>query len=202
MGYIEILTIDQTDLAADGELPTDVIVGCSPDEISTDADSFTDWMGGYMLTRSLTSSRHDGHPATLITLHDSGGDREVGRLVLRNDALRDARLEIKRVFDKPEQLDSFAKSLTERPAILDDEWVKAPARSILVGDLVFLEGDLADDEVNDTTAPVTGVETRILNGRIVIAVEIGESESFHPISEGVAIFAEPEDSVWVKRAGS
>lgn len=112
MGYVEILSREQLDSAEVFE--TEVLVGLSPDEVSSESDEFTDWLGGYMLTRSPAVSRHDGHSATLITLSDSGGSREVGRLVLRNDALRDARLEVKRIFDKPEQRDTFVYEVNER----------------------------------------------------------------------------------------
>lgn len=65
-----------------------------------------DVVAGYEVT-SVTKGQHDGHPATVAILADSFGQREVGRLVLRNDALRDAELEVIRMFAFAEERDAF-----------------------------------------------------------------------------------------------
>lgn len=107
--YVEILARNDDDVAKVIDIADGLLIGCSPDAIADDNDPFTDWLGGYALRRSLTPSQHDGHAATLISLHDSMGEREVGRLVLRNDALRDARLEVVRIFEFPEARDKWIK---------------------------------------------------------------------------------------------
>lgn len=114
MGYVEILTPDQLDTADYNVGGDAVLVGCSPDQISTARDlHFTDWLCGYALERRETAAQHDGHAATLIELSDSQGERPVGRLVLRNDALRDARLEVVRIFGNREARDAFVREQSE-----------------------------------------------------------------------------------------
>lgn len=202
MGYIAVIT-DADEPTYGGGIASGLLLGCSADMVrgieDTDAD-YWDWVGGYAVVRTSRAT-HDGKPATLMVLADSDGQREIGRMVIRNDALRSERLEIVRQFQSDEDRAEFLRQLTERPALLDDSWVKVPARAVLVGDRIFIEGDPDDPDVNGTIAPVTGVEPEIADGRIEYAIEIGEAEAFNPCSNGVAFFLESETEVWVKRAG-
>jgi hypothetical protein len=114
IGYIALA--DPSDPTAG--LPADetVKLWVSPDMVvglddSKDESVGWDWIAdGYTVMRT-SPGQHDGHPATTMTLADSDSGREVGRMVLRNDALRDARLEVTRQFQTKAARDAFVRSL-------------------------------------------------------------------------------------------
>lgn len=112
---------EAVDVRIPEEMPEDSIkLYVSPDAVRGRDDEDHpeggwDWIAdGYMVLKTAPA-RHDGHPATLITLADSDGNREVGRLVLRNDALRDARLVVTRQFEDDEQRYVFTQILEQGP---------------------------------------------------------------------------------------
>lgn len=111
MGYIELAKpqpvqgIDP-DLAVELWVSADMVSGLDGDD-----GAGWDWIAdGYCVMRT-SQGQHDGHPASVLTLADSDTQREVGRLVLRNDALRDARLLVTRQFETKQERDAFVRSL-------------------------------------------------------------------------------------------
>lgn len=113
MGYVKIADHEpqiDPDYSLELWLSADEVVGLDDDH---DIRRGWDWIGDGYGVRRTNPGQHDGHPATVITLTDSDGDREVGRLVLRNDALRDARLRVTRQFQDPADKLTFKRLLTE-----------------------------------------------------------------------------------------
>lgn len=90
-------------------------LGMSPDALEMPkVDEWVDLVAGYEVM-SVRPTQHDGVPATLITLGDSTGNREVGILRVRNDAVREAQLEVVRLFDDSVAKEEFAAALKEAP---------------------------------------------------------------------------------------
>lgn len=199
MPYIEILARTTTEFEKFVDLADGVLVGLSADAVATDEDNFSDWMGGYMLTRSLTPSRHDGHPATLITISDAMGQREVGRLVLRNDALLDARLELVRIWEDDNERDAWVAAQSARPEGLPDDFVEVEARTVMVGDTIFVESDPDDDDLEDGTVRVSKVEIHVYEGKPMVTLYRDESTASTFLPGEWGDYA-PDAKVWVKRA--
>lgn len=203
MPYTEILARTTPEFEKFVDLGDGVLVGLSPDTVATDEDNFTDWLGGYMLTRSLTPSRHDGQPATLITIADAMGQREVGRLVLRNDALLDARLELVRIWEDDNERDAWVAAQGARPAILDDTWEQVEARTVNPGDRIFVESDPDDPDLEDGTVRVVDVKFDVVyneeGGRPIVMLvrDRDDASTFMP---GEWSDHAPDGKVWVKRA--
>lgn len=68
----------------------------------------------------IGDGRHDGHPATVITLADTDGDREVGRFVIRKDAGVDSVLTWERVFENDDDAGDFVEfyeAMKSRPKL-------------------------------------------------------------------------------------
>lgn len=163
-------------------------------------DEWVDLIAGYEVM-GVKAGRHDGADATLITLGDSLGQREVGILRLRNDAVREAQLEVIRLFGSEEGAKAFIESLKSKPALLDNSWEQVEARTIQRGDRIFLDGDPSDPDVNDLTVAVTGVELSVYEGQIEVEISIGEPDNgaFHPCAGSMAMATKPNAEVWVKR---
>lgn len=111
---------------------------------------------GYLVTK-IQAGRHDGFPATQFTLADACGEREVGRLIIRNGAYQDALPEWVRIFPEPQgtgseaRLDDFlyeAGQLGEIPA----GFHFIPARKIDVGDVC--RDEMAGYETEETVIGV------------------------------------------------
>lgn len=199
MTYTEILARTTNEFEKFVDLGDGVLVGLSPDAVATDEDNFSDWLGGYMLTRSLTPSRHDGQPATLITLADAMGQREVGRLVLRNDALLDARLELVRIWEDDKERDAWVAAQSARPEGLPDGYEQVEARTVMVGDSIFVESDPDDPDLEDGTVAIKEVEVHVYEGKILVTLHRDE-ENASTFIPGEWSDHAPDEKVWVKRA--
>jgi hypothetical protein len=113
MPHIHILPDDLNDDAH--FVNVGVRLGMTPDALEMPkVDEHVDLVAGYEVM-SVRPTQHDGVPATLITLGDSTGGREVGILRVRNDATRDAQLEVVRLFADSDEKASWIKAQTEQP---------------------------------------------------------------------------------------
>jgi hypothetical protein len=95
----------------------------TPDEIygAENSMGFVDVMAGFTVTKVTAGGQHDGHSAHVITLADDMGDREIGRLVVRDDVgYREECLEWFRQFDSPDGLREYVReyhAAAEKPVI-------------------------------------------------------------------------------------
>lgn len=154
---LEIVRIDPPwESDEDGNDPRTVYLRGEMENVEVD-----DEICGYQVTK-IQTGRHDGEPAWQFTLADSLGDREVGRLIVRKDAYRDALLEWTRTFPEPQgtgdeaRLEDFlyeAGQLGDIPA----GYHFVEARKIDVGDVC--RDEMAGYETEET---VVGVRYSIL----------------------------------------
>lgn len=172
--------------------------------ISDPAADGWDWIAGYVVMRTAPGE-HGGHPATRITLADSDGGREVGRLVLRNDALRGSALEWTRQFETDKARDAFVARLTagdRKPAVCGgDGWSKREVRLLQPGDVILLEGDPDDDAVNDCLVPVERIELFAEGGAVNVRVHFNPDHAtgFYPAS--YLEYRDPLYTEWTRPRG-
>lgn len=134
MPHIEILPDDLNDDAS--FVNAGVRLGMSPDALEMPkVDEYVDLVAGYEVM-AVRPTQHDGVPATLITLGDSTGSREVGILRLRNDATREAQLEAVRLFADSEEKATWVKRLAEEPGTDEPKSIEL--------DFAYDEDDLAE----------------------------------------------------------
>lgn len=110
-----------------------------------------DWIAGYIVGTTSTAE-HEHRPATRMSLFDSLGDRNVGRLVLQNDALRDAALEFIRPFDTDDERDAFISKIENKG------FGMLEARMVEVGDLVRIDsitGEVSELDFSNEPGEVT-----------------------------------------------
>lgn len=198
MPHIEILT---DDLNADAHfVNAGVRLAMSPDALEMPkVDEYVDLVAGYEVM-SVRQTQHDGVPATLITLGDSTGNREVGILRVRNDAVREAQLEVTRLFEDSEALGAWVAAQTARPDGLPDGYEKVEARTVMVGDSIWVESDPDDNDLEDGTVTVSKVEVFVGHeGKAWVSLYRDEStaSTFLP---GEWSDHAPDGQVWVKRA--
>lgn len=133
--------------------------------------------GGYEITSVSYEAQHDNQPATRMTLSDSLANREVGRLVLLNDALRDASLMVYRLFLSPEARQDFVTSVHYAGKNPPRTGTLHKARQIGVGDYLWVMGDDSEDPAKREWfyVPVISVQLRThqvtVPGGIVVNVE-------------------------------
>jgi hypothetical protein len=172
---------------------------------------YVDYVAGYMVLDARPST-HDGQPATTITLFDSMGGREVGILRLRNDANRDAFLEVTRYFVDAKDVQPFRESLAARPAQMPPGFEYVEARTVTVGDEIWVEYgvDPSDPEspnplgLDGDGHALLGEAAKVESVRIDVADFDGKPEVHVWIGYGaeyVSDFSDPkpDEKIWVKR---
>lgn len=158
--------------------PTTLILTGSPDELAETPSGysrdvvFTDEVAGYTVIETKPG-QHDGQPATTVMLADSMGTREVGRLVIRNDACREEVLTWERYFEEPADATDFHYQF-ETGGMAPAGFERVKARKLDVGDRVYDSG-----QINEL------LEVYIQDGRVAVAWE-GYSTSYEPDEEVVA----------------
>jgi hypothetical protein len=158
-----------------------------------------DWIAdGYVVLR-VGPGRHDNTSATVLTLADSDGQREVGILRLRNDALRDARLEVTRQFETNRERDEFVTGLNARPEGLPDGYEQVEARTVMVGDSIWVESDPDDDDLADGTVTIKEVDVDVYEGKVQVTL-VRDEETASTFMPGEFSDHAPDEKIWVKRA--
>lgn len=120
-----------------GTEPQTLNLAGTPDEITASADldySYVDYVAGYVVIKT-GEAQHDGRPATRLTLADEMGQREVGRLVILNDAAHEERLEWIRWFEDETDAASFLEDW-KNGAFVPAGYVQIPARAVVEGMVV------------------------------------------------------------------
>lgn len=198
MSYTEIVEPDYEGLDPE----TTVKLWVSPDAVWGQEETEYagwDWIeDGYCVLKS-SPGRHDGQSATVITLSDSQGQREVGILRLRDDALRDARLQVVRQFETKEQRDRFVAGLNAQPQGLPDDFVEVEARTVNVGDRIFVEADPDDPDLENGTVVIKEVEIHVYEGEVQVTL-VRDDETSSTFLPGEWSDHAPDEKVWVKRA--
>lgn len=108
------------------------------DEVTSDGGAFGDVIAGYTVT-GVSIGQHDAGRAHVFALSDSMGHRSVGRFAIRDDALRDARLEWVRSFDSEAEAEMFYDRFHNPPEKRPD-------------DVITLRLDMSFDEMDTERA--------------------------------------------------
>ena len=171
----------------------------TPDEVLTETSTpldAVDVVAGYLVKRA-SSGQHDGHRGTTFALADSMGEREIGRLTVRNDASREEVLTWERHFYANGDAARFLARWQDRDSV-PDGFVQCKARQLDDGDRVWVNGREHVIEVG-----VSPASQSINAGGVPDDPELKEmfpsGIAVHVMSPEYDDEVDAEETFWVKR---
>jgi len=132
--YRDTDTVEVT--ATPDELFTEMATGSRPVNEQPTAYS----VAGYTVI-NVAKAQHDGHPAVRLVLADSTGAREIGRMVIREDATREETLEWSEIYETVELAKARVsewKAAKENPvatATVDFAWEAYPSLEMGIAEI-------------------------------------------------------------------